>query len=86
LDEEEGGYEAHGHTLVGVMEPDELSKHDNEERKIIFNDVPERFQTRQIPVKNAEEDELKEEAVWIQKRAFETENNLISRQVFFIDL
>jgi hypothetical protein len=59
-----------------------LDKHDTEERKIIFNDVPERFQTRKLPVTNAEEDELKLESVWIQQNAFE-EEKIISRQVNF---
>lgn len=82
MDEEEGAYETgrQEHTLIGVIEPDELDKHDTEERKIIFNDVPERFQTRKIPVTSADDEELKAEALWIQQTAFDT-LNLISRQV-----
>ncbi|KAI6213562.1 SH2 domain-containing protein [Aphelenchoides besseyi] len=74
MDEEEGGMESgrHERTLIGVIEPEELAKHDTEGRKIIFNDVPERFQTRSIPVTNGEDDELKMEALWIQQRGFET--------------
>jgi transcription elongation factor SPT6 len=48
----------------------------------VFNDVPERFQTRKIPVTSADEDELKNEAVWIQQNAFD-KLNLISKQVIF---
>ncbi|KAI6199791.1 Suppressor of Ty 6-like protein [Aphelenchoides besseyi] len=73
MDEEDGGLESdrHEHTLIGVIEPEELAKHDTEGRKIIFNDVPERFQTRSIPVTKGEDDELKMEALWIQQRGFE---------------
>lgn len=82
LDEEEGDYEGgrRENTLIGVIEPDELEKYDSEERKIVFNDVPERFQTRRIPVTSAEDDELKSEALWIQQNAFETLNQ-VSKQV-----
>lgn len=82
LDEEEGAYETgrHDNTLIGIIEPDELDKHDTEERKIVFNDVPERFQTRKIPVTGADDDELKTEALWIQQNAFD-KFNLISNQV-----
>ncbi|KAI6241999.1 Suppressor of Ty 6-like protein [Aphelenchoides fujianensis] len=81
LDEEEGGAETgrEEHTLIGVMEPDELAKHDIEGRKIIFADMPERFQTRSMPVVPGEDDELKKETLWIQQRAFET-GHLISQQ------
>jgi hypothetical protein len=83
LDEEEGGaYESgrHEHTLIGIIEPDELNKHDSAEQKIVFNDVPERFQTRKIPVVSADEDELRFESLWIQQNAFD-ESSIISRQV-----
>lgn len=56
-----------------------MDKHDNEERKIIFNDVPERFQARKIPVTTADEEELRCESTWIRENAFET-SHIISEQ------
>ncbi|CAD5232952.1 unnamed protein product [Bursaphelenchus xylophilus] len=61
-------------TLLSVLEPEDLELHKSEDHKIIYADIPERFQTRPIPVQKAEEDELKLEAQWIMKRAFDRLN------------
>ncbi|KAL3856432.1 hypothetical protein ACJMK2_011193 [Sinanodonta woodiana] len=60
--------------IFEVFEPSELERGfftdvDNEIRNA---DMPERFQLRQIPVKETEEGELEEEAEWIFKHAFST--------------
>lgn len=71
-DEEPSESKRQEQTLIGVIEPDEVAKHADKERDIIFKDVPERFQLRSLPVTPAEDDELKMESLWIQQRAFES--------------
>ena len=79
MDDDEGAEPSRQeHTLIGVVEPDELAKYDTEERQIVFEDVPERFQTRPLPVTSAEEEELSLEAEWIFQ-AFSAAN-VISQQ------
>lgn len=61
-------------SIFELYEPSELERNhltekDNEIRNI---DLPERFQLRSIPVTEANDDELKEEAEWIWKNAFDT--------------
>lgn len=61
-------------SIFELYEPSELERNhltekDNEIRN---NDLPERFQLRSIPVTDATEEELKEEAEWIWKNAFNT--------------
>ena len=87
MDEEDGVYETgrHENTLAGVLEPDELDRHDIEGQKIVSNDIPERFQTRKIPVSPANDDELRMESLWIQQNAFEV-TSLISHQACNLDL
>ncbi|KAL4223178.1 Transcription elongation factor SPT6 [Mactra antiquata] len=55
-------------------EPEALSRAymTEQDNMIRANDMPERFQLRQIPVKETEEGELEEEAEWIYKQAFDT--------------
>ncbi|CAD5223704.1 unnamed protein product [Bursaphelenchus okinawaensis] len=78
--DEEGGEESRQEkTLLNVLEPEDLELHKSEDHKIIYADIPERFQVRPIPVQKAEEDELKMEAQWIMKRAFDN-SNLVSHQ------
>lgn len=62
-------------------EPEALSRaFMTEQDNIIRNtDMPERFQLRQVPVKETEEGELEEEAEWIYKQAFN--NPPCSKQV-----
>ncbi|XP_023242655.1 transcription elongation factor SPT6-like [Centruroides sculpturatus] len=59
-------------SIFDVFEPSELERGhftdlDNEIR---VTDIPERFQLRGIPVTQAEDDEIEEEADWIYKQAF----------------
>lgn len=68
--------------LLNLLEPEELDLHKSEDHKIIYADIPERFQTRTIPVCKAEEDELKLEAQWILKRNYNNPH-LISKQEHF---
>lgn len=61
-------------SIFEIYEPSELERNhlterDNEIRNI---DLPERFQCRSIPITEATEEELKEEAEWIWKNAFNT--------------
>lgn len=56
-----------------------------EQDNVIRNtDMPERFQVRQVPVKETEEGELEEEAKWIYKQAFD--NPPVSKQVMPMSL
>ncbi|XP_046863856.1 transcription elongation factor SPT6-like [Xenia sp. Carnegie-2017] len=61
-------------TIFDVYEPSELKKihltdRDNEIR---INDIPERHQLREVPMKAAEDKELTDEAEWIYRHAFMT--------------
>jgi transcription elongation factor SPT6 len=55
-------------------EPEALSRAFMTEQDSVIRstDMPERFQLRQVPVKETEEGELEEEAEWIYKQAFNT--------------
>uniref|UniRef100_A0A670JS76 SPT6 homolog, histone chaperone and transcription elongation factor n=1 Tax=Podarcis muralis TaxID=64176 RepID=A0A670JS76_PODMU len=59
-------------SIFEMYEPSELeSSHlTDQDNEIRVTDMPERFQLRSIPVKNAEDDELEEEADWIYRNAF----------------
>uniref|UniRef100_A0A803TVC8 SPT6 homolog, histone chaperone and transcription elongation factor n=2 Tax=Anolis carolinensis TaxID=28377 RepID=A0A803TVC8_ANOCA len=59
-------------SIFELYEPSELeSSHlTDQDNEIRVTDMPERFQLRMIPVKNAEDDELEEEADWIYRNAF----------------
>lgn len=61
-------------SIFDVFEPSELERGhftdlDNEIRA---TDIPERFQLRGIPVTQADDDEIEEEADWIYRQAFST--------------
>ncbi|KAI1722453.1 SH2 domain-containing protein [Ditylenchus destructor] len=60
-------------SLLNSVEPSELDKCfiNSIDKKIIFEDIPERHQVRKIPVTATDEDSLKTEAMWIQKYAFQ---------------
>ena len=64
-----------------LYEPSELERGHFLERdaEIRVTDMPERFQTRSIPVKPSEEGELEEEAEWVFEHAFV--KSPISKQV-----
>ncbi|KAI1712859.1 SH2 domain-containing protein [Ditylenchus destructor] len=67
-------------SLLNAVEPSELDKCfiNSIDKKIIFEDIPERHQMRKMPVTATDEDSLKSEAMWIQKYAFQMD--LLSRQ------
>ena len=58
--------------IYDLYEPSELERGHFLERdaEIRVTDMPERFQTRSIPVKPSEEGELEEEAEWVFEHAF----------------
>ena len=70
-----------GMKASATYEPEALSRAFMTEQDNIIRstDMPERFQLRQIPVKETEEGELDEEAEWIYKQAFN--NPTCSKQV-----
>jgi len=59
-------------SIYQIYEPTELERSHLtlEDGKIKVTDIPERFQLRSIPMKQASEIELDEEAEWIYKQAF----------------
>lgn len=59
-------------SIFDVFEPSELKKGHltDEDNKIKTTDSPERFQLRTVPVTEAEDDEINDEAQWIFKYAF----------------
>ncbi|XP_071094189.1 transcription elongation factor SPT6-like [Haliotis cracherodii] len=61
-------------SIFEVFEPSELERghFTDTDNQIRTTDMPERFQLRQIPVRQTEEGELEEEAEWIYKQAFTT--------------
>ena len=67
--------------IYDLYEPSELERGHFLERdaEIRVTDMPERFQTRSIPVKPSEEGELEEEAEWVFEHAFV--KSPISKQV-----
>uniref|UniRef100_A0A183C609 Transcription elongation factor spt6 n=1 Tax=Globodera pallida TaxID=36090 RepID=A0A183C609_GLOPA len=60
-------------TLLDTIEPSELERGfvRAEDKKIICEDRPERFQIRNIPVTEADDHDLHLEALWIHKYAFD---------------
>ncbi|XP_055861753.1 transcription elongation factor SPT6 [Biomphalaria glabrata] len=69
-------------SIFDVFEPSELERghFTDADNAIRVADFPERFQLRRIPVKEADDAELEEEADWIYKQAFATP--CISQQTF----
>ncbi|KAH9503861.1 Transcription elongation factor SPT6 [Bulinus truncatus] len=69
-------------SIFDVFEPSELERghFTDADNAIRLADFPERFQLRRIPVKEADDAELEEEADWIYKQAFAT--LCISQQTF----
>ena len=71
-------------SIFDVFEPSELERghFTDKDNAIRAADFPERFQLRRVPVTEAEDAELEEEAEWIYKQAFAT--SCISQQVGFL--
>ena len=69
--------------IYDLYEPSELERGHflEKDAEIRVTDMPERFQTRSIPVKPSEEGELDEEAEWVFEHAFV--KSPISKQVSF---
>uniref|UniRef100_A0A2C9JN03 Transcription elongation factor spt6 n=1 Tax=Biomphalaria glabrata TaxID=6526 RepID=A0A2C9JN03_BIOGL len=69
-------------SIFDVFEPSELERghFTDADNAIRVADFPERFQLRRIPVKEADDAELEEEADWIYRQAFATP--CISQQTF----
>ena len=67
--------------IYDLYEPSELERGHflEKDAEIRVTDMPERFQTRSIPVKPSEEGELEEEAEWVFDNAFV--KSPISKQV-----
>ncbi|PAV58988.1 hypothetical protein WR25_12833 [Diploscapter pachys] len=59
-------------TLYDTLDPTELEKGfmSATDKRIMIEDLPERFQTRRIPVIEATDEEIAQEAAWILKYAF----------------
>ena len=70
-------------SIFDVFEPSELERghFTDKDNAIRAADFPERFQLRRVPVTEADDAELEEEADWIYKQAFAT--SCISQQVSF---
>ena len=71
--------------IYDLYEPSELERGHflEKDAEIRVTDMPERFQTRSIPVKPSEEGELEEEAEWVFEHAFV--KSPISKQVIIIE-
>ncbi|GFR73722.1 transcription elongation factor SPT6 [Elysia marginata] len=69
-------------SIFDVFEPSELERghFTDKDNAIRAADFPERFQLRRVPVTEAEDAELEEEADWIYKQAFAT--SCISQQTY----
>uniref|UniRef100_A0A914CC01 Suppressor of Ty 6 homolog n=1 Tax=Acrobeloides nanus TaxID=290746 RepID=A0A914CC01_9BILA len=67
-------------TLMSSIEPSELDKGfvGASDKRILFEDKPERFQLRKIPVTDADADEINTEAKWIYDYCFN--NSTITTQ------
>ncbi|NWR80929.1 SPT6H factor, partial [Centropus unirufus] len=74
-------------SIFEMYEPSELeSSHlTDQDNEIRMTDMPERFQLRSIPVKNAEDDELEEEADWIYRNAFATPTISLQESSDYLD-
>ncbi|XP_054723966.1 LOW QUALITY PROTEIN: transcription elongation factor SPT6-like [Uloborus diversus] len=59
-------------SIFDVYEPVELERSHLTDADVVIRaaDIPERFQLRNVPVTEAEDDEIEEEAEWIYKQAF----------------
>ncbi|KAH7696935.1 SH2 domain-containing protein, partial [Aphelenchoides avenae] len=60
-------------TLLSAIEPSELDKGflTAFDKRVIFEDRPERFQLRRVPVTEIDEAEVQQETLWIKEYAFE---------------